>query len=295
MLYGKIGNASPAGVIVQGDIWMPYEDPNAYKKYRKQLREEKRVAREEEKRFKKLARMNSSKVWNDRGERRCTMCLEYKVITTFKTKKTRRKDGSFRFGFDSYCKRCKRWADRRRKAIKTRSASGIPTEGVKKCGVCNNEKSVWDFNTRTNLNILNPWCVECYDENLFDKLYEHIHTNPDISLIVADIMCQHSKGSAKSRDLDFDLDARDLLPLPTHCPILGFELSYKGRLSRYSKETDNSGPNDFSASIDRIDPDQGYLRGNVVIVSNRANVVKSDLHLTELKKIVRFYNQLAQA
>lgn len=51
----------------------------------------------------------------------------------------------------------------------------------------------------------------------------------------------------------------------THCPVLGIELDYKS-----SKMQDNS------VSFDRKDNSKGYVPGNVVIMSMRANRIKND-------------------
>lgn len=49
-----------------------------------------------------------------------------------------------------------------------------------------------------------------------------------------------------------------------------------------------------SPSLDRIVPERGYVRGNVVIVSFRANRAKSDLTIAELKQLVEFYKQFEE-
>ena len=64
-----------------------------------------------------------------------------------------------------------------------------------------------------------------------------------------------------------DATIADLLPLPVVCPVLGVELSYRAKGGIHT-------PN--SASIDRIDPSRGYCKGNVWVISMRANVVKND-------------------
>lgn len=88
------------------------------------------------------------------------------------------------------------------------------------------------------------------------------------------------RSAAKKRGIPFDLSASDLV-LPTHCPIFGIELQKsKGHLS-------NESP-----SVDRIDPALGYVKGNVVVVSNKANSIKRDATIEELRKMVAFYDSL---
>lgn len=90
------------------------------------------------------------------------------------------------------------------------------------------------------------------------------------------------RNSAQSRGVVFDLTISDLYPLPEVCPVLGIQLSY----DNVRGDTDNS------LSIDRIDPAGGYTRGNIVLVSQRANRIKNNASVEELLKIAAFYADL---
>lgn len=83
----------------------------------------------------------------------------------------------------------------------------------------------------------------------------------------------------RSRDLgkDFNLELEDLV-LPKVCPLLNIPI-VKG-VGWYS---------DNSPTLDRIIPDLGYVKGNVWIISMRANRIKNDASLQELELI---YNNL---
>lgn len=90
---------------------------------------------------------------------------------------------------------------------------------------------------------------------------------------------------AQDRGLPFNLTAADVLPLPTHCPVLGMPLHYdRGR---------GRGVTDDSPSLDRITPELGYVSGNVLVISQRANRIKNDATVAELQKIAAFYADLA--
>lgn len=78
--------------------------------------------------------------------------------------------------------------------------------------------------------------------------------------------------------MHFDITEADLLPLPTQCPILGIELNY-------ATSERNGRKNWNAASLDRRDNTKGYIRGNVFIVSLRANMLKSDGTAHEHKRI----------
>ena len=68
---------------------------------------------------------------------------------------------------------------------------------------------------------------------------------------------------------------------PTYCPVLGVELDYF-----------TSGAKENSASLDRIDPSKGYIKGNVVVMSWRANRVKNNGNAEEHLKIYQYLTNL---
>jgi hypothetical protein len=73
---------------------------------------------------------------------------------------------------------------------------------------------------------------------------------------------------AKARKVLFDLSVDDIR-IPKRCPILGIPILLDG-------------PADNLPSLDRIDNDQGYVRGNVHVVSWRANDLKRTATFKEL-------------
>lgn len=83
-----------------------------------------------------------------------------------------------------------------------------------------------------------------------------------------------SRKGAKQRGLEHTISVDDLRPLPTHCPVLGIELSYDG------------GDGSNNASIDRVDSRKGYIPGNVRIISWRANMLRSNGTLNEHRLIL---------
>ena len=87
-----------------------------------------------------------------------------------------------------------------------------------------------------------------------------------------------AKRRAKSRGIEFDIEASDVETV-THCPVLGIEL-------RYSEPKMDNAPRDNSASLDRIVPDRGYVKGNVRIISMRANRLKCDATAEEMRLIL---------
>lgn len=84
---------------------------------------------------------------------------------------------------------------------------------------------------------------------------------------------------AKKRGLEFTIEIADLLPAPTHCCVFPWvKLNYAA-----------GGKNDHDrASIDRIDNDKGYVKGNVRVISRRANTIKCDTTVEELKRVLAY-------
>jgi hypothetical protein len=85
---------------------------------------------------------------------------------------------------------------------------------------------------------------------------------------------------AKQRNIEFNLLIEDL-NVPDVCPVLGIKLD----------KAQGKGIKDSSPSLDRIDNSKGYTKDNVLIVSYRANRIKSNASADELMKIALFYSK----
>jgi hypothetical protein len=88
------------------------------------------------------------------------------------------------------------------------------------------------------------------------------------------------KANATRIGYEFTVEFGDI-DFPTHCPVLGIELDY------FAEE----GWKENSPSFDRLDPKKDYCKGNVFIMSMRANRIKNDGTLEEHQKIVDFMKQ----
>ena len=91
------------------------------------------------------------------------------------------------------------------------------------------------------------------------------------------------KAHAKKLGIPFNI-LFDELHFPSICPVLGIPLCYlKGSSKGHKRD---------SPSFDRIDPTKGYVKGNVIVVSQRANAIKSDATPTEILLVGNYYKQL---
>lgn len=92
---------------------------------------------------------------------------------------------------------------------------------------------------------------------------------------VASRMLTRAKKRAKVSGRPFDLEKADI-KVPEVCPLLGIPL-YVGDGLLHSG----------SPSLDCIVPEKGYVRGNVWVISHRANKIKNDATAFELFAIAR--------
>lgn len=84
---------------------------------------------------------------------------------------------------------------------------------------------------------------------------------------------------SKKFNIPFDLDLADLA-IPAVCPVFGTSFETSKRGSR------------LMPSVDRLRPALGYVKGNVRIISHRANSIKSDAtSAQELRQVAAYMEQ----
>lgn len=81
--------------------------------------------------------------------------------------------------------------------------------------------------------------------------------------------------------IPFNLESIEDIPFVTHCPVFGVELAIGAKKQH-----------DFSPSIDRIVPELGYTKGNVIVVSDLANRIKSNATPEQIMAVAKFYKKL---
>lgn len=92
------------------------------------------------------------------------------------------------------------------------------------------------------------------------------------------------KSKARKAGIEFSITADDFEPT-YFCPLLRsieFNFSNDGK-SRSS-----------SMSLDRIDPTKGYVKGNVQLISQRANRIKNNATLEEFEEIAYNWRKLEE-
>jgi hypothetical protein len=92
----------------------------------------------------------------------------------------------------------------------------------------------------------------------------------------------NAKNRAKDRDIPFDIEVEDIV-IPDICPVLGIPLKATVGKGRVSMKDNRNAP-----TLDRIDSSGGYTKGNVMVISARANFLKNDATLEEMQAILRY-------
>jgi hypothetical protein len=109
------------------------------------------------------------------------------------------------------------------------------------------------------------------------KRYRQNNNNPKKA------MWKRAYQRSKEKQLSFDLQEEDI-HIPEICPVLGFAL----------KRSERGTPNDDSPSLDRIFPEKGYVKGNVIVVSHKVNTIKNNATPEEIIAVGEFYKKLIE-
>lgn len=134
------------------------------------------------------------------------------------------------------------------------------------CSKCNTVKEQSEFRKMKGGLI----CISC--RSCVNKKYERDPAQAHLNAI---------KCRAKKNNLPFNLTIEDLT-IPDVCPVLNIPLN---KTWGHADQEDNK---DYSPSIDRIIPSLGYVKHNVRIISCRANRIKTDSSVEEIRLVYEY-------
>lgn len=209
-----------------------------------------------------------------------------------------RKSNLCKDGYTNVCKECI--------AQKRRDKSGVKLEllqidGTIVCPDCGRELHIDMFDKTANSKTGRRWlCRDCYkkhqkinqgqDKNYFKKL--RLKLCPDFKDKIRkqkkksrernfeQEILRQCKSRAERKGLEFNLNLSDIV-IPDKCPLLEVPFNF-GNKKNY----------EYTPSIDRIDNSKGYIKGNVQIISMKANAMKNSASPEELytfcKNILRY-------
>lgn len=112
------------------------------------------------------------------------------------------------------------------------------------------------------------------------KIRQTEKLNRDWKVDAARLLYKNIKSRCKRIGREFSIELEDII-IPEKCPVFGFDLK------REDKQTWMCAP-----SVDRVDNSKGYIKGNVTVVSRRANILKKDATLEELEQLFNYYKTL---
>lgn len=149
---------------------------------------------------------------------------------------------------------------------------------MKFCNVCKTTKKLSEFGERMHQGkvITRSECRECkreYNRQWRKSNSDYTRPKPNPHRSKWKEMLYSAKARAKRKGIPFEISFQDV-HRPMRCPIFDVEINYK------------EGPaGDYTPSLDRIIPELGYVKGNVVVISNKANRMKSNGTLEECVKL----------
>ncbi len=116
-------------------------------------------------------------------------------------------------------------------------------------------------------------CVKAYNKQhvIENAEYYRQYRQKKRNLDLAWYLFLECRTRARRKGLTFNLDPADIV-IPAVCPVFGFSF----RVGRENR--------DFAASVDRIDSELGYVKGNVRVISYLANRMKSNASENQLRQ-----------
>tara|TARA_R110002096_G_scaffold58562_1_gene147378 strand:- start:878 stop:1360 length:483 start_codon:yes stop_codon:yes gene_type:complete len=90
-------------------------------------------------------------------------------------------------------------------------------------------------------------------------------------------MLLNAKSRAKRKGFPFDIEESDII-IPKICPVLGINII----TNTIRKPTDNS------PSLDKFIPELGYVKGNIAVISVRANRIKNNSTRQEIELLLQW-------
>lgn len=109
-------------------------------------------------------------------------------------------------------------------------------------------------------------CSKCNAAYMRGYLRKIRQTRPHETIL------ERARKRARRQGLPYSLRRQDI-SLPARCPVLGISL-------RIGQSRSPASP-----SLDRIDPAQGYISGNVRVISDHANKLKGNRHLSDIRSL----------
>ncbi len=146
-----------------------------------------------------------------------------------------------------------------------------------KCSVCQAEKEDTEFSRSKDK--CNTCCYSLEYERQKEKMEDPMDGE---NYYLRKVILRAAKMRSKKKNIEFNLTLADLIKIKNNiCPILGCEILYKSGVD-----------NKRSASLDRIDPNKGYVPDNVKIVSFEGNALKNKNNINSMIGVMQYYKNI---
>ena len=150
---------------------------------------------------------------------------------------------------------------------------------TKKCLKCSAIKSISSFSIKKKTTkslikkeYISATCKEC--DNLTRR--NSYIKNPALGMLA------NAKQRAKKFNIPINITLEDII-IPEKCPLLGIILE-RGTANNYEN----------SPTIDRKNPELGYIKGNIGVISQKANWIKSNIqkehYISFCNNIINYLN-----
>jgi len=212
--------------------------------------------------------------------KQCNYCHVSKILDEFPLKK----DGT-RSGNCLLCKNKRKEKSFLKKKIITQKRKEYYKNNKEQ--ILNERKEFYQDNKNTILD-RNKKNYEKHKDEYLEYKKEYYQENRDEMLLAQKkdrlsnpekYLLKAAKKRAKEKGLPFDISLEDII-IPDACPVFGFPLEV-GTIS----ERNNS------PSLDKIIPELGYVKGNVKVISFKANSLKRDGLIEDFEKIISYIKE----
>lgn len=153
----------------------------------------------------------------------------------------------------------------------------MPTIAKQVCDKCGGPRV--RRNCPSSRDMICKHCANIRQKSYYAKNREHIRElqSRRIGRMRIIGMVSVARQRAKERNIPFDLKLSDVV-IPDVCPVLGIPLMF-GRRAQ---------PEEGSPTIDRVVPELGYVKGNIVVISHLANRIKSNASIEQLERVLSY-------
>ena len=125
-------------------------------------------------------------------------------------------------------------------------------------------------------------CLREYKKKKAKKYYRPKPRKKETYNTVENLLLISAKERAVKKGIEFSIGYEDIA-IPKRCPVLGIKID---RFSDYVTQSNLSRAS--SPSLDRLNNSKGYIKGNVLVMSYRANVLKGQGTYKQHKQIAKW-------